>query len=56
MFILPLDPRIAALCVALAVAFELIRIFVAYLLARPSDEIRKLSIQKVYIFNIQPYW
>ena len=47
MFILPLDSHQAVVCSGISFVFELLRILLAYLLARPSGEIRQLSMQKV---------
>ena len=47
MFILPLNTSIALVCTGISFTFEVLRIFLAWLLARPSDEVRQLTIQKV---------
>ena len=47
MFILPLNTSIALMCTAVSFSFEVLRIFLAWLLARPSDEVRQLTLQKV---------
>ena len=46
MFILPLNTNDAVICAGIAFVFEAVRILLAYLLARPSDEIRQLNQQK----------
>ena len=47
MFILPLSQAGALVCVSISFIYEVIRIFAAYTLSRPSDELRVLKIQKV---------
>ena len=47
MFILPLSQAGALVCVSISFLYEVIRIFAAYTLSRPSDELRVLKIQKV---------
>lgn len=47
MFILPLNSNVTLVCSAIASVYEILRIVIAYILARPSDEIKKLTIEKV---------
>mmetsp|Transcript_11847 Transcript_11847/g.11496 ORF Transcript_11847/g.11496 Transcript_11847/m.11496 type:complete len:172 (+) Transcript_11847:138-653(+) len=46
MFLLPLDFSTAFICLGISFLFEFIRIFIAFFLSKPSDELRQLKIQK----------
>jgi hypothetical protein len=52
MFILPVDSTCSLLCVAISFVYESFRILAAYFATRPSDELRLLKIQKVFLLAI----
>jgi hypothetical protein len=53
MFILPLDSPIALLLASICLAFEFLRIVIAFLIAKPSSEIGALNKQKVIDFELK---